>query len=1408
MKFSPNPARQFRVLYRDFLSRMIDLEVLSTRGELQALLGQFAAMLAALSFVLTLYLVPRYGTSPLPHARLLTLAWLDEEFLIGTTMAIAGMFSVLAWNAMMPDRRDALVLGPLPVGTGTICRAKIAALATSLALSVTAVNAFTGLAYPAVLSPAGGFLGFLRSLAAYWIVMAAAGAFISAALLALQGIAAQVLTYRLFQRASSFLQIAAFFAILGVYFLKPPLATVAGLTLPAHRHWIEWLPTYWFLGLFQMLNGSMHPVFGPLAMRAIEALASAVGLAAITYVMAYQRGSRRIVEQPDIAPGDRSRAASGVALWLAARLLPKSIDRAIVLFTARTIARSRQHRLILAAYAGIALAIAMAYLKSYLYGAARTWGDAEVSLLAPSVVMMVFAVIGARAVFALPISLPANWIFRVTAVHSPQAYFSAARKALAGTAVIPIWIACAAIYLTLWRGAQPWQHLLVLALLGAILVFTSMLRFRKVPFACSYLPGKANLKVRLGMYGILFLFLCDNGVRVEVAALHAPRGFVILIAILMAAAFWAWWRTHRLSAHPGEKLQFEELPAGDLLALDLEQGPGGEVYIDKLYSEDAPFVAREPITLATRIEQIAGDLWLGFRALVKSPGFSAAAIALIAMGIGGNTAIYSMIHGVLTRPAPGVKADRLVIFGTTVNGMPEEPEGSYVEYLTYGFDSRTVRPLAASGFGFFTLALKDGSYELRGQRVTQNYFETIGVPIVRGRGFTADEAYGRAPLAAILAYHVWQNQFHGDAAAIGRVVGVNGCPATIVGVAAPGFRGLEFAPHFEIGVPLEGYARTCGAAGSLRTAALELIGRLAPRATLSQAQAEFAGLGKSLQQAYPDVQRGRMPELSEYSATAFSPIQSVRMRLFMRVLGAVGILTLLIVCANVANLMLARSVSRQREMAVRRALGAPHARILRLLFSEGLVLSLTAAAAAWIFAQWATSAIVKLIPPLASGARIEPDLAPDSAVAIYALALAALSALAFTAAPAIRAWRQEVLPWLKAGERGVVAGRSPLANLLAGAQLALCVVLLTGAGLASRSLYLIGTADLHFAKDHLLLVNINTSGAAQGERQNIALLERLRQRLGGLPGVVAASYASAVPPGNFGGWGGTVQAQGAAQTLTTAGLDAGPRYLETLGVALVAGRSISEDDVAGERKVAVINRHLADTLWPQEPPLGRALILFGRPVEVVGVTVNAAMATMQGANLNYAFLPEQPGTANPGGRVLYVRYAADEARVAASVRAAIRETDSRIPVSGVRTMEEEIETDNAPQILVTSLLGVFSTGSLIVAAIGLYAVVAFHTARRTRDFGIRLALGASSGEILKSVLPDGLMVAAVGSGLGVALSLAAGRLFASLLVAVTPTDLPTYCGVIALVTGVSLAACAIPARRAARVDPVVALRQE
>jgi hypothetical protein len=588
----PDEHRQFLVLFRSFLSRMIDLELLASRGEIQTLLAQFAAMLGAFSFVMTIYLTPRYGTSPLPHATLMRLAWLDEEFLIGTTMAVAGLLTLLAWNAVLPDRRDSLVLGPLPVRTRTLCQAKAAALLTSLGVSVFAINAFTGLAYPAALAVQPGFLGVMRCLAAYWVTMAAAGLFVCCVLLAMQGIAAQIFSYRLFQRVSSFLQLAAFFAILGVYFLKPPLATVAGLTAPHNRRLLEWLPTYWFLGLFQQLNGPLHPVFAPLAARALWGLSAAALVAAITYVLAYRSGLRRIVEQPDIAAADRSKPPSRLVTALAGRLLAKPLDRAIVLFTARTIARSRQHRLMLAAYGGIALAFALAYLKRYLYGTMLRGENRDVPLLAPSVVLLVFAVIGARAVFALPIALPASWIFRLTAVHSPQAYFSAARKALSAVAVMPVLLICFAAYGVLWPGRKGIEHSVALTLLSVILLEFSLYRFRKIPFVCSYLPGKANLKVKLGIYGMLFLLLCDAGVQIEAASLQKAKSFAILTLILLVAAVWSWRRTVRMAASSDARIQFDEAPVADIFALDLSGESAawtGESYIDAVTTRAARF---------------------------------------------------------------------------------------------------------------------------------------------------------------------------------------------------------------------------------------------------------------------------------------------------------------------------------------------------------------------------------------------------------------------------------------------------------------------------------------------------------------------------------------------------------------------------------------------------------------------------------------------------------------------------------------------------------------------------------------------------------------------------------------------------------------------------------------------------
>ncbi len=564
----PDGRLQFRILFRDAILRMVDLDLLSARGDMQNLLTQFAAVLAAFDFVVAVLRIPQYVAARLPHEKVVIMAWGDQEFLIATTMAIAGLFAVLAWNSILPERRDAYVLGSLPVHPWTVFRARTAAIMTALGISIIAINVFMGLVYPLwIIPPGAGAFGWLRTYAAYWLTMAAAGAFVCFALLALQGLAAQLLSYRLYLRVSSLLQLASFFTILGAYFLKPGLAYPAAITAPGNQRLLEWLPSYWFLGLFQELNGSTHPVFGWLAFRAACALALVFAVTVAAYTLAYRRLMRRIVEQPDIAPGDRSRPAARAARLLVDRLFAAPLDRAIVLFAARTMSRSRQHRLVLALYGGIALAIAAAYFKSALYGEARgQWF--ELNMLA-SLVLLFFAVTGVRAVYALPMDLRANWIFRTTAVHAPMEYFAAARKSVFALAAAPVWLASAALYFTIWPGTAAAGHLIVMALAGVALVYGFTREFHKIPFACSYVPGKTNLKVRLSFYGVVFLIAANLASALEFWAMQEPARFLKLVAVLSVAALWTWRQAASSDEWPDSQIVFEDASPEEMPVLNL-----------------------------------------------------------------------------------------------------------------------------------------------------------------------------------------------------------------------------------------------------------------------------------------------------------------------------------------------------------------------------------------------------------------------------------------------------------------------------------------------------------------------------------------------------------------------------------------------------------------------------------------------------------------------------------------------------------------------------------------------------------------------------------------------------------------------------------------------------------------------
>jgi hypothetical protein len=408
-------------------------------------------------------------------------AWGDQEFLIATTIAIAGFFAVLAWNAPFPDRRDTFVLGPLPVHARTIFIAKIAAVVTALGISVIAINSFTGLFYPFVVIPPQG--NALRSFGAYWITMIGAGLFVLCTMPAVEGIAALALSYRLFLRLSSFLQLAAFFLILAIYFLIPALANEAGLKSTSHQRLVEWPPSFSFLALFQELNGEANPVFAPLAKRAVWALLLAASVACFVYPLAYYRVLRRTIEEPDIAPSDRSRPAKRKGC---------------------------------------------------------------------------------------PVALRANWIFRITAVDLAQ-YFAAVRKSLFVLTAVPIWVLSAILYFSIWPGRPALEHMFVLVATGIVLVESALLEFRKIPFACSYLPGKAKLKLKVGVYGILFLFCADLGVGFEFWAMQKFIRFAALSVILLAAAIYAYRHQAQLAMAPENRIQFEDLPPADVLALDLHQ---------------------------------------------------------------------------------------------------------------------------------------------------------------------------------------------------------------------------------------------------------------------------------------------------------------------------------------------------------------------------------------------------------------------------------------------------------------------------------------------------------------------------------------------------------------------------------------------------------------------------------------------------------------------------------------------------------------------------------------------------------------------------------------------------------------------------------------------------------------------
>ena len=1442
-------GRNFELI-RHFLGTLFDSEMFSSRGNWGSVaVGAFALAVPAGMLMLS--------TKP---GRVSPIAL--ELSALTLLEAICGIVALLAWQSLFPTRRDYLALAALPVRPRQIFTARVVCVLL-LAGAVTGTLSLSMGRTPAAV------LGCL---------------FVFFAIVSLQGILIHTLSPHRFAQWSTWVQgaLLAAFVLAGLYswfiraWLPADLARLPGLG--------RWAPPVWFLGLQQKMKGSRDPFFLAMAARAAMAAAWSIAAAAAVYLAAYGRYRQLLLEAQDMSHAPTLRS------WSLLGLLTRDPRRqAILQFMAKVLARSRVQRLVLMAYAGAGVAL---MLNSVLIAGRSAPVLPFVALYWPVGFSLVM-IAGIRHAFAMPVELPANWIFRLTESQGRRQWMSAVERFVVACIIAPIHL----LNLPVAAAALGWPVAVRMTLLQALVslaVFDIMFySWQQLPFTCSYTPGRDSLISSLGGWLLVMCLVVPLVARI-VAGLSQMTE-IFLLCFTLFTALWLGARKRRRDGWGEAKLLYED--PGEAVAdlgikdlawrnppLSVPSAPspaiaaaperpvaaGLRVYralaaafpyeFRNAWGDEVLGAAEDAIDSVWRRHGLAGllrlladiairvpaehfaelghDIRYGLRMLCASPGFTAVALVSLTLGIGVATSAFSEMNGFILRDVPGIAGPDSLVLPQELISYP-----AYQRYAARGdLFANTLAYMAPVPFG-----VRSGGRTRRifGHLVTPSYFATLGVRPFLGRDF----APGAQAPAAIVSFGFWRDQLGSDRSAIGRMLEVNGRAVEIVGVGPRDFRGASpMVYQADIWIPLTVEAALAPelAGNPLErydAKLLHVVGRLRPGVGAGQAESALDAIARRLETENADPDRGRGGRrITLLPGGKLLPVPRHDLPFLTGFFTILGGMILLIAGSNVANIMLARAADRRREIAVRLALGASRARLVRQLMTECLLLAGASGVLGLLMTTWLMQAASRMKMPNAM--PITLSLQPDARVLLFTLALTAGTAVAIGIAPALRATRTDLTPALKegGGVRLHRLRRLSLRNLLVVAQIGGSLMLLLITGFLVVGHRRIAGAEVGFDPRHLYLTSVDPLRDGYPAAECPAFFRRFLERVRAQPAVTAASLADTTPMQMIGRPamnylvdGRTIH--GARKSLVE------PDFFRTFGIPILQGRGFRREDERSDSIAAIVNERVVRDCWPGENPLGRRIQIGadappgfqlpsrqgaggGRPrlsgavrvAEIVGVVKNVRdgvdMAARELPPIVYLPLREQDyGQAGLFGVTLVVR-TVPGTDADALVRRQLELTSGRLTPYRSRTMQEQID-----DILFTvraaewtyGFIGIFG---LILAAVGLAGVTAYTVTQRRREIGIRMALGARRADVLRLVMQEGAMLISIGTILGLAGAHAGTRLLAAFIAQVARTagmsasDPLLLAGAPLLLAAVALLACYLPARKSMRIDPAIALRQE